>query len=99
MVSLSVLAVPLVRRGRRAVSGGSSGFGQRLQECVWRFCAVEDGRKKGRERQRGRTGGTGDALAGAPGSRPRGEKHYSNYSSCVLIFIYTLYTDPKLYFH
>lgn len=72
---LSLLTVLPVGRGRRAVGGGASGFGQRLQECVWRLCAVEDGRKKGRERQRGRTGGTGDALAGAPGSGPRGESH------------------------
>lgn len=34
---------------------------------------MEDGRKTGRERQRGRAGSTGDALAGAPGSRPGGE--------------------------
>lgn len=36
---------------------------------------MEDGRKTGRERQRGRAGGTGDTLAGAPGSRPGGESH------------------------
>lgn len=38
---------------------------------------MEDGRKTGRERQRGRAGGTGDTLAGAPGSHPGGESHWT----------------------
>lgn len=36
---------------------------------------MEDGRKTGREGQRGRAGGTRDSLARAPGSRPGGESH------------------------